>query len=141
MLPPLRHKPQLNRTFIALYYEIYLLFLVVSRQRPTVTSPARAGALSPLPSTMDPVTEFLQTRVYWYPTDAPARVVEGDYLNNWGVPTLACGLGELVEHLELELVGDDYERVQDEVNRQLADRDYAVIECPHGKARLEVVDP
>ena len=53
--------------------------------------------------------DSLSARVHRYPRGGEARVVEGDYLNNWGVPTPACGLGELAEHLELELVDDDRE--------------------------------
>lgn len=89
---------------------------------------------------MEHPDEHLATRVYWYPRGGgEARMVEGNYLNNWSRPTLACGLGELVEHLELELVGDDYERVQDDVNRQLEHQDFAVVDMCGGCARIEAV--
>ncbi|MBS9535115.1 hypothetical protein KIH27_16120 [Mycobacterium sp. M1] len=83
--------------------------------------------------------EFLNARVTWHPRGGSPVTVQSDYLNAWGVPVLNCGMGEILRDLGIILPTDTHVRITLEVNRQLAQHDWAVIKCPHGIARLEVL--
>lgn len=86
---------------------------------------------------LDP--EYLDCRVTWTPRGGGERVtLEGDFVNNWEVPALACGLGEILAALGHVLTETAYARVQTLVNIQLAHRRFAVVQCPSGTARLEL---
>lgn len=83
---------------------------------------------------------FIDCRVTWTPRGGETVVIEGDHLNNWEHPTLACGLEEIVTELGLwDIVPADYSPICRAVNRQLELRPWAELKCPHGKARLELV--
>ncbi len=84
--------------------------------------------------------EFLDCRVSWTPRGGSPVIVESDYLNAWGRPTLACGMGEILRDLGIVLSTDTHVSITWEVNRQLRQQSHAVIECPAGRARLEVLD-
>lgn len=45
----------------------------------------------------------------------------------------------MLADLGVELDAAGYEWVQESANRQLGDRDFAVVRCPQGVARLAVV--
>lgn len=84
--------------------------------------------------------EHLRCRVIWAPRGGEPVTVEGDHLNNWVRPTLACGIEQILSDLDLwGAVGDHRSRIVQAVNYQLERRPWAVIECPMGTARLEVV--
>lgn len=85
--------------------------------------------------------EHLDCRVVWYPRGGGGEpvVVTGDFVNAWETPTLACGLGEIVDALGHVLTATTYARVQRLVNEQLSQRPWAEITCPTGTARLELM--
>jgi hypothetical protein len=85
------------------------------------------------------VSEYILTRVFWYPHGGEPVMIEGEFVNNWGVPTLACAIEEILAELGIKLPYEDIGQVQREVNTQLACHPWAVIACSHGKARLELV--
>lgn len=84
--------------------------------------------------------EYILTRVFWYPIGGEPVMIEGEFVNNWGVPTLACGVEEILAELNVRLHYEDMCSVQGQVNAQLECHPWAVIACSHGKARLELVN-
>lgn len=86
------------------------------------------------------VSEYILTRVFWYPHGGEPVMIEGEYVNAWETPTLACGVEEILAELDIRLPYEDMCSVQNEVNTQLACHPWAVVACSHGKARLELVN-
>jgi hypothetical protein len=84
--------------------------------------------------------EYLDCQVTWTPRGgSEPRTITGDFVNNWEVPTLACGLGEILNALGHVVTETAYARVQTLVNAQLSQRPWADITCPSGTARLELI--
>lgn len=87
---------------------------------------------------------WLQTRVTWTPRDGNTRAVEADYVDGRdGVAHLGCGVEQALSDLGLEQFNDSekYLMVCDAVNRQLERRPWALLVCPEGTARLELIPP
>lgn len=100
--------------------------------------------LTPYVSTDDP--RWLWTRVTWTPRGGGDTVtVSGDYVGTEvGTPELGCGIEQAADDLGLLAVLDDtshYLLICDLVNRQLRHHPWAVLTCPEGTARLELVVP
>lgn len=87
---------------------------------------------------------YLRTRISWTPSDGGEAVTAtSDYVNGGGglEANLCCGLEAALADLGLPQFEDTahYVRVCDLVDRQLAQRPWAVLVCPQGTARLELV--
>lgn len=86
-------------------------------------------------------------RVTWTPTDGDPVTVIGDYLDGDGPAgpiTLGCGIEAAVTDLGLEdLVfsrDEDYAvSIAEAVDHQLARRTWALLACPEGTLRVELV--
>lgn len=87
---------------------------------------------------------WLHTRVTWTPREGDTTSAIGDYVDGAGdVASLGCGIEEAADALGLlaELENTEkYLTICDLINRQLAQRPWAVLVCPEGTARLELVE-
>lgn len=84
---------------------------------------------------------WLRARVTWTPHGGDTTTAIGDYVDGMGgTASLGCGIEELLDDLRLPQFEDTehYLAVCDLVNRQLAQRPWAVLVCPEGVARLEL---
>ena len=89
---------------------------------------------------------WLWTRVTWTPRGGGDTVTAvSDYLDGSdGAAELGCGIEEAADALGLLAVLEDTEKylqICDLVNRQLRYRPWAVLVCPEGAARLELIPP
>ncbi|SRX94505.1 hypothetical protein MSP7336_02759 [Mycobacterium shimoidei] len=86
---------------------------------------------------------WLPARVTWTPRRGVPVIVEGDYLEDTGaVPRLTCGIYEICAALRLPEPEDEHAlRISRVVNCQLALRPWAVLWCPWGRFRIELMPP
>lgn len=87
---------------------------------------------------------WLWTRVTWTPHGGDTVSAESDYVDGRdGTAHLGCGIEQALDDLGLPQFEDTekYLMVCDITNRQLAQRPWAVLVCPEGTARLELVTP
>ena len=83
-------------------------------------------------------------RVTWTPRDGEPVTAVGAYLNGdspTGTITLGCGIEVLMSDLGLDPNISDAEHfaIAIPVNRQLSEHPWAEIQCPEGKARIDLV--
>lgn len=99
--------------------------------------------LAPYVSNVD--RGWLWTRVTWTPRDdGDTTTVESDYVGGSdGVAELGCGIEQALADLHLAQFEDSgkYLAVCDIINRQLEYHPWAVLACPEGVARLELIPP
>lgn len=96
------------------------------------------------PYVADPTERWLRARVTWTPHGGDTTTASGDYVDGMGdTASLGCGIEELLDDLGLPQFADErkYLAVCDLVNRQLAQRPWAVLACPEGSVRLELAVP
>ncbi|SIF35974.1 hypothetical protein [Mycobacteroides abscessus] len=96
------------------------------------------------PYIADPTERWLRTRVTWTPREGDTTSAIGDYVDGMGgTASLGCGIEEAADAIGLLAELEDTEKylvVCDLINRQLAQRPWAVLVCPEGTARLELVE-
>lgn len=85
-------------------------------------------------------------KITWTPREGAATTVTGPYLDgcrDGSAIVLSCGIEALLTDLDLwpVIAADDRKRwtICDLVNRQLEHRPWAVLTCPEGRARLELL--
>lgn len=99
--------------------------------------------LSPYVSDVDRM--WLWTRVTWTPRGGGDTVTaENDYVDGRdGTAHLGCGIESVLPDLGLPHFdsSEKYLSVCDLVNKQLLQRPWAVLTCPEGTARIELIPP
>lgn len=88
---------------------------------------------------------WLQARVTWTPHGGGDTVTaESDYADaRSGTAHLGCGIEQCLDDLGLPQFNDEtkYLAVCDLINRQLRHHPWALLHCPEGVARLELIPP
>ncbi|MFV8275805.1 hypothetical protein [Mycobacteroides abscessus] len=89
---------------------------------------------------------WLWTRVTWTPRDGgDTLTAESDYVGTEeGTAELGCGIEQAADDLGMLHVLDDSEHylmLCDLINKQLRYRPWAILHCPEGTARLELIPP
>lgn len=92
-----------------------------------------------------PTDDAAWTTVSWEPTNGEPRSTDGDYVSadHEGAVWLACGIESATTELHLEhlIFGDTdkYLAVCEEITRQLQRHPWAMLHCPQGRLRVDLV--
>ncbi|MCB0929260.1 MAG: hypothetical protein KDB70_15395 [Mycobacterium sp.] len=92
-----------------------------------------------------PADDAVWTTASWEPTRGELRSTDGDYVSadDEGEVWLACGIESATTELGLEdlIFGatDKYLAVCDEITRQLQLHPWAMLHCPQGRLRVDLV--
>lgn len=92
-----------------------------------------------------PTDDAVWTKTSWEPAHGEPRSTDGDYVSadDFGEVWLACGIEAATTELGLEDLifdqTDKYIAVCDEITRQLQRHPWAMLHCPQGRLRVDLV--